>query len=195
MAIITLPSIAKFDDMQFVPQFRNQVNRSAWTGARKVMGLPGGECFKVSCAPRPSYTHSADRLWRAFIMALRGTENRFRVPCCNNQFPASATNPNVATAVAGASTATLTGIPTGGIKAGMYGTFALSNGDRQLVVFLADAAAGSQTVVFEPALRRNAIGAVEVKNPYAEVAMVKDNTGWSIADGKFMVAFEAEEAF
>jgi hypothetical protein len=195
MAVIALPSIAKFDDLELIPQFRNQVNRSAWTGSRKVMGLPGGECFRVSCAPRASYTHSADRLWRAFIMALRGTENRFNLPVCANQFSAASTNPSITgSPAAGATSANVSGGVAANLKAGMYATVTLTNGEVQLVVLTADVSAGVMS--FQPALRRAASNAaVEVKNPYIQVAMVKDNTGWRLSDGKFYVAFDAEEAF
>jgi len=198
MAVIPLPTIAKFDGLQWTPRFRNQVNKSGWSGNRKVMGLPGGESFAVSASPRPAFTMASERLWRAFIMRLRGAENHFYLPFACNQFVAGTTNPAVSVgtpAVAGNSFATLTGIPAGGLKAGMGLTFSLSDGTKQLVVVLLDAAAGTQVVTFEPSLRKVATGNVEALNPYAEVAMTKDNTGWSVNDGRFMVAFDAEEAW
>ena len=195
MALITLPAIAKFDDVQWTPRFRNQVNRSPWTGNRKVMGLPGGEHFSVSCSPREAATESAERLWRAFVVRLRGSENMFAMPFACDQFPEATDNPQVSSAVAGNGFATLTGIPAGGLKAGMGLTFGLSDLSRQLVIVTEDTGSGTQVVRFEPTLRKNATGEVEAKNPYATVALTKDNTGWSRSQGRFVVAFDAEEAF
>jgi len=195
MAVIPLPTIAKFDNMDWRPMFRNQVNKSAWSGNRKVMGLPGGESFAVSCGARPVTTMADERLWRAFLMKLRGAENHFNIVAACNQFTAATTNPSVSSAIAGNSFATLANIPTGGMKAGMFMTFSLTGGGKQLVCVTADTAAGTQVVSFEPSLRKNGTGSVEVKNPYCEVAMTRDDSGWNVQQGTFTISFEAEEAF
>lgn len=197
MAVKILPLIAHIDSVQHMPRFRNQVNRSAWSGTRKVMALPGGESFAFSVGCRPVYSESAARAWRAFILSLRGVENHFNLPLVfkGSQFPLATANPTVASAVAGNSFATLNGIPTGGLKAGMWLTFTLADATKQAVVVLGDTAAGNQTVAFEPSLRRNASGAVEAKVPFAEVAMVSDNTGWNDQNGELSVAFDCEEAW
>lgn len=196
MALIALPSFAKFPRIQWTPKFRNQVNRSAWSGKRKVMGMPGGELFGVSCEPRVAFTETEERAWRSFVTKLRGQENTFQLQAACSQFVAGAANPTVLSGgAAGASTATLSGIPTGGLKEGMFLTFNLTGGLKQLVVVSADTLAGSQLVTFQPALRKAATGTVEAKNPYAEVALLKDDSGWSRSEGGFTVGFEAEEAF
>lgn len=192
--IVPLPDIAKWPTLQWLPQFRNQVNRSVWGGNRKVMGLPGGEHFTVSAAPRAAYTMADERKWIAFLMKLRGTENHFYLPFATCQFPAGTANPAVSSAIAGNSFATLTGIPAGGLLAGMGLTFT-GGGYKQLVVVTADVAAGTHVVPFEPSLRYNAAGAVEAVNPYAEVALVRDGSGWDKREGAFTIAFDAEEAW
>lgn len=192
--IVTLPNIASWPDLNWTPRFRNQVNTSAWGGNRKVMGLPGGESFAVSAAPKAAYTMRDERAWIAFLMRLRGTENHFYLPFAKCQFAAGTVNPQVSSAVAGNSFATLTGIPAGGLKAGMGLTFT-GGGYKQLVVVTADTAAGTQAVAFEPSLRFTSAGAVEAVNPYAEVALVKDGSGWSRKAGAFVIAFDAEEAW
>lgn len=192
--IVPLPDIAKWPDLKWTPRFRNQVNTSAWGGNRKVMGLPGGESFAVSAAPKTAYTMRDERKWVAFLMKLRGTENHFYLPFATCQFPAGTVNPQVSSALAGNSFATLTGIPTGGLKEGMGLTFS-GGGYKQLVVVTADVAAGTHPVAFEPSLRFNGAGAVEAVNPYAEVALIKDGSGWDKRQGQFTIAFDAEEAW
>lgn len=192
--IVPLPDIAQWPTLKWLPRFRNQVNRSAWGGNRKVMGLPGGEHFAVSASPRPAYTMADERKWIAFVMSLRGTENHFYLPFATCQFPNGTANPTVSSAVAGNSFATLNGIPAGGLKAGMALTFT-GGGYKQLVVVTADAAAGTSVVAFEPSLRFDGAGSVEAINPYAEVALVKDESGWDKNEGQFAIAFDAEEAW
>ncbi len=194
MAVIPLPAFARFDDVEWIPRFKSQVNTSAWSGNRKVMGLPGGESFAVRASPRPAMTESAERLWRSFIVRLRGVENKFQMPFACNQFPGGTADPVVSSATAGNGFASLSGIPAGGMKAGMGMTFNLTGGTKQLVIVTLDTSAGAATVYFEPSLRKNAT-AVVANNPYAEVAMTKDNTGWSLAQGRFMVGFDAEEVW
>jgi hypothetical protein len=193
--IVPLPDIASWPRLQWTPQFRNQANKSAWSGNRKVMGLPGGESFAVSAAPKPAYTAADERKWIGFVMALRGTENHFYLPFAKCQFAVGTPNPAVQSAVAGNSFATLTGIPAGGLKLGMGLTFSLTTGYKQLVVVTADVAAGTQAVPFEPSLRSNAAGAVEAINPYAEVALTSDKSGWTVDQGGFTIGFDAEEAW
>jgi hypothetical protein len=157
------------------------------------MGLPGAELFAVSVAARPVYTEAEARAWRSVIMGLRGRENTIRIPCCNGLQIATA-NPTVGSAVQGDGFATLNGIGAGGLKDGMWATFGLVSGKSQLVVIRGDYAAGSRVIEFEPALRGDAT-TVEVRSPYAEIAMTSDNSGWDDDGGGFVVAFDGEEDF
>jgi hypothetical protein len=157
------------------------------------MALPGGEYFNVSATTRDAYTEAEARQWRAFIMNLHGRENSFLLPAIDNGPQTPDLNPAVQSAVQGNAFATLNGIGAAGLKAGMFATFTLTNGKRQLVVLGADAAAGTQVVPFQPALRGNAAGAVEVRFPVVQVSLLTDNSGWNDSDGAFSIAFDAEE--
>src|SRR3546814_9339926 len=56
-----------------------QGNRSAWTGRRQVVALPGAARWSASVALRPMLSDSDVLLWRAFLLKLRGQQNTFRL--------------------------------------------------------------------------------------------------------------------
>jgi hypothetical protein len=60
-----------------------QVNRSVWTGRRKVVGMPGTETWRGKATIDSVATEDEERAWRAFLFGLRGPVNWFRwaLPC------------------------------------------------------------------------------------------------------------------
>ena len=63
-----------------------QVNRSKWTGKRKVVGLPGIELWRAQISIDAQATEEAERPWRAFLWGLKGPSNWFRylLPCATH---------------------------------------------------------------------------------------------------------------
>ncbi|MES2289290.1 MAG: hypothetical protein V4530_06080 [Pseudomonadota bacterium] len=57
-----------------------QVNRSAFTSRRKVVGLPGAEIWTAKATVESLATELDEREWRAFMMKMRGVENVCDVP-------------------------------------------------------------------------------------------------------------------
>jgi len=175
----------------------SQLNRSAWTGTRKVVGLPGAEVWRGSASIDVITTEFEERQWRAFLFGLRGPINWFRwvLPC--NKHPGA--RPIVAPG------ATAYSLPMTGMEpntlilsAGQFMTIPLSSGNVRAVVLMADLfadVAGGATAVFEPAMTvappPNAI--VETLDPFIPMSLVDPEQGFSRSNGVSSASFEVEE--
>lgn len=80
MAIISLPAGARFRNADWRLTIPQQVNRSAWTGKRQLVGLPGGARWRVTAEVVPIIRERNIEPWRAFFAKLNGSENMFRMP-------------------------------------------------------------------------------------------------------------------
>ena len=152
-----------------------QVNRSAWTGTRKAIGLPGGGLWSGQIAVENIATESEERQWRAFLAKLKGVQNWFKVylPCQSHIGPA----PTVDTGATNGYTLPLTGmaVSTRILEAGQHLTVPLPSGHVRAVRLTADLitdATGEAVAEFGPALNEVPdLGAtVESANPYVRVA-------------------------
>lgn len=202
MAVIAMPSPANWTRRQWIPPAKNQVNRSGWTGKRTVVRMPGAALWRVSASLMPISTAMAAEPWEAWLAALEGSANHFYMPIGCNQ--TAAANPTVGTGgtAQGNDTAPVTGMPASAtyLRAGQKMTFYLPSGARQLVILTAPLVAngsGNGTATFRGAVREalTAGGAIEARNPFCEMAMTNDDSGWDEDEGVFGLSFDAEEAF
>jgi hypothetical protein len=200
MAEITVPDPDEL--LLSWPKLRTptQVNRSSWTGRRKVIGLPGTELWTGAFAIGDIATEEEEQPWRAFLFGLGGPANWFRWPLpCNEHAGAK---PTVDTGAGNAYSLPLTGMQVSTLiaKAGQYMTIPLPSGHKRAVCLMADLltdSSGDATAQFRPALNEVPVAGVtvETKYPYIPMSPVEDELGLSGAEGVSGAEFEVEEAF
>lgn len=176
-----------------------QINRSAWTGKRKVIGLPGAEVWTGAVEISDIATEIEERPWRAFLAALKGVQNWFRLylPCQSHIGPA----PVVGSSPGNGYTLPLTGMTANSriLEAGQHMTVPLPSGRFRAVRLTADLitdASGNATANFAPALSEtpNVGATVETANPFVPVSSSATRLGFSMDQGVAGTAFEVEEA-
>lgn len=176
-----------------------QVNRSAWTGRRKVVGLPGTETWRGKATIDMMATEDEERDWRAFLFGFGGQANWFRwpLPCATHLGP----KPTVAAGASNGYTLPLTGMlaSTRILKAGQFMTVPLPSGHSRAVCLTADLRAdgsGNATATFRPALNETpTLGAtVETTDPFIPMSPVESEQGFGMADGVSGASFDVEEA-
>lgn len=176
-----------------------QVNRSAWTGRRKVVALPGAELWYGKVTLGPFATENEERAWRVFLFALRGMENwfKFHLPCATHvgNMPTVGAGSNIGYTLplVGMTASTLI------LSAGQYLTVPLPSGRFRAVMLtsaLQTNASGNATANFVPALTEapTAAAAVETKNPYIPMSSKEARLGLSGTDGATGTSFDVEEA-
>jgi hypothetical protein len=79
MAIITMPASVRIQRIDWRLDRPAQVNRSAYTGARQVVGQPGQARWSASVALSPIIGETNVLAWRAFLAKLKGQINTFRL--------------------------------------------------------------------------------------------------------------------
>lgn len=176
-----------------------QVNRSAWTGRRKVIGLAGAQTWRGNVAIADIATEEAERPWRAFLFALEGPQNWFRWPLpCNNHI---GPKPLVNAASAAGNTLPLDGMQPNTLilPAGSFMTVPLPSGHARAVCLTADLrtnGSGQATANFKPELGEipadNAV--VETAYPYIPMAPIEPVMGLDTDQGISGTAFDVEEA-
>lgn len=164
-----------------------QVNRSVWTGGRKVVGLPGAERWTATAEITDLATENAERPWRAFLFAMRGVQNWFRLPLpCNNV----TVNPVVGTGAMNARSIPVSGMPAGIVflQPGAFLTIAMPSGAFRPVVLtqpLTSNASGVGIAYFEPALREVPVtgAAIYAVQPFMPAVRTESTVGlgWSNA--------------
>jgi hypothetical protein len=176
-----------------------QVNRSAWTGARKVVGLPGAALWRGGIEIKDIATELEERQWRSFLAKLKGVQNWFKVylPCQVHIGPA----PSVAAGATDGYTLPLTGMQPEAIilYAGQHMTVPLPSGHSRAVRLTADLltdASGNATAEFAPALNEiPTLGvAVETAKPFVPVTSATARLGLSYDNGVSAISFEIEES-
>lgn len=177
----------------------SQLNRSAWTGKRKIVGLPGIELWTGKATIDLLSTEEEERPWRAFLFALRGPTNWFKwlLPCATH----AGSLPTVASGASNGYTLPLTGLATSQtiLKAGQFMSVPLPSGYVRPVCLTADlvsSGGGTATATFEPALGETpTLGAtVETKDPYIRMSPVEAVQGFSMSEGVSGTSFDVEEA-
>lgn len=154
MAEIVVPDPSELIVRRLALEVPTQVNRSAWTGGRKAVGLPGAQTWRAAAEISDLATEESERPWRAFLFALRGPQNWFRLPLpCNSVI----VDPTV-----GSGTKTSRSIPVAEmpasatfLPAGSFLTITLPSGAYRPVCLTAALVAngsGVGTAYFEPEL-------------------------------------------
>lgn len=199
MTEITVPFPAELLLDQLDLSSPSQVNRSTWTGRRKVVGLSGAETWTGRVSLGLIATEEEERQWRAFLFALGGPANSFRwvLPCASHIGP----KPTVASGAGNGYTLPLEGMQPNAriLKAGQYMTVPLPSGHSRTVCLTADLRAdgsGAATAQFRPALNETpTLGVtVETTDPYIPMSPVGSVIGLATIDGISSTAFEVEEA-
>ncbi|MFN3474090.1 MAG: hypothetical protein ACK4ZW_08600 [Blastomonas sp.] len=181
------------------PNFPSQVNRSAWTGRRKVVGLPGAESWTASLTVPDIATEIEERKWRAFLIGLKGPQNWFRwyLPCNRHYGP----KPRVNAASADGYSLPLDGmaVSTRILSAGQFMTVPLPSGHSRLICLAQDLvtnSSGEATAAFGPALHEVPADNAEVEtgNPWIPLALTSPNVGISYSDSVAGLQLDVEEA-
>lgn len=199
MSEITVPDPANLLLESLTLLTPSQVNRSEWTGKRKVVGLPGAELWRGKATIDTMATEAEERPWRAFLLALRGPENWFRwpLPCHRHIGP----KPTVDTGATDGYSLPLKGIQPNAriLEAGQYMTVPLPSGYSRAVCLTAELRAdgsGQAIAYFEPALGEVPAEDAEVEtvDPYIAMALVSPEQGFTLSNGVSGSSFDVEEA-
>lgn len=174
-----------------------QANRSAWTGRRKSVGLPGAEFWSGAVTIDLQAAEEDERAWRAFVFALGGPANWFRLKIGCEQIAVS--NPTVGSGATDGYTMPMAGIGTGTfLKAGQWLTVPLPSGRYRAVCLIADlvGSGGTGTASFRPALGEvPTTGAtIEADNPFIPFAPATDSLSLDFSQGVGSASFDVEEA-
>ena len=174
-----------------------QANRGEFTGKRRVTLLTAAPRWHAKVTLPPILGEAQALPWRAFAVDCDGIANAFRLVACEGD---QITGVDVRVKGAGQQAHSLvtSGWGAAGTKLlrGQFFTVA-----EQLLMLMGDVvadAAGEATLTFKPYLRLSpANGApVEVRRPYAVMAMTDPKAGWKVGIGQnYGVGFECEEAF
>lgn len=176
-----------------------QVNRSAWVGTRKILGLPGPAAWQGTVAIDTITTEEAERPWRAFLFDLEGPVNHFRWPLpCNTHI---GPKPLVGAGATDGKTLPLTGMQpsTTILRAGQFMTVPLPSGHHRAVVLTAPLvtdASGNATATYKPALNEVPVegATVETAYPFIPMSPVEGTMGLATAEGVSGTSFDVEEA-
>lgn len=176
-----------------------QVNRSPWTGTRKVVGLPGVELWTGRATIDQLATEDEERPWRAFLFGLRGPVNWFRWPLpCNRHI---GPKPVVDAGATDGYTLPLTGMQPNAriLAAGAFMTVPLPSGHSRAVCLTAELradASGDATAQFEPALGEvpDAADTVETTDPFIPMSLTESRQGFALDQGVSGASFDVEEA-
>ncbi|MES2904634.1 MAG: hypothetical protein V4696_10655 [Pseudomonadota bacterium] len=194
---IPVPADLLLDSLKlFTPA---QVNRSAWTGRRKVIGLSGAELWRGQATIDLIATEEDERQWRAFLFGLRGPVNWFRwaLPCQRHIGP----RPAVAAGASNGYTLPLDGMQASAtiLRAGQFMTVPLPSGHSRTVCLTADLrtnGSGQATATYEPALNETPTenATVETADPFIPMSPTDPTQGLDSQDGVSGASFDVEEA-
>ena len=201
MAIIMPPAPLPLRGAKWRLPYPAQVNRSGWTGRRKVVGLPGAAMWTLTAEFSTRVGQDRAKPWRGFFAALHGPVNAFPVIACEGQ-QTIAGNPAVRSGSGNATTVPLQGLPANQtvLVAGDFMTVSLPSGHKRLVCLTAPLVTNGQgqgTATFAPELGEipAAGAAVEIQWPYGLMALTSDPPGWDVGVGQqYQFAITAEEA-
>lgn len=199
MAEITVPLPAELLLDRLDLNSPAQVNRSTWTGTRKVVGLAGVETWQGTASLSSIATELDERQWRAFLFALKGPQNWFRwVLPCNTHI---GSKPSVAAGASNGYTLPLDGMQPNAriLRAGQFMTVPLPSGHYRAVCLTADLradASGAATAQFQPALNETPAedATVETVDPFIPMAPVEPLVGIATQQGISGTSFDVEEA-
>lgn len=202
MAIITPPAPFRLRGAKWRLPPSAQVNKSAWTGNSKAVGLPGSQSWTVSGTLVLKIGQANAKPWRAFFVQISQPFNWFPVIAVEAR-QTTAANPTVRAGAGNANTVPLAGLPGSAtvLGAGDMMSVLLPSGRVRLVCLttpLTTDASGNAVANFMPELGEipNAGAAVEIQWPYTYARLTQNNpAGWDIDAGqKYTFQIDAEEA-
>lgn len=193
MSLITAPAFA-FKQIDWELDRPAQANRSAYTGARRVVTNPWHGIWRATIYPRTEQGEANFLYLRAFFAQLKGVTNWFLLPATETTTALSDTTVSSGGAQ-GATTLVMAASRT--VTAGMLATITLPSGNKQLV--LITVSSSGTTLTFEPPLRESAAvgAAVGLANPVCQVALSDSSFKWSVGNWRryTMDGIAVEEAF
>jgi hypothetical protein len=197
MADIALPS-QDFDKLTVELDQNVQVNRSAWTGHRRITGMPGVQKWYASATLPVLATEAEERPWRAFFARAKGPVNTFDIQVACNQRTGS--DPTFEAQLA-TNSIRLAGLPanTTQLIAGQYITVALTSGHFRLALLTSDLivnSSGKAVASFEPDLAGTPIpnALVFTINPITRTSLINTRQGWTRDGAETTIVIDAEEA-
>lgn len=201
MAIIVPPAPLPLRGAKWRVPFPAQVNRSGWTGRRKVVGLPGAAMWTLSAEFVTTIGEDRAKPWRGFFVSLNGPVNAFPVRASERQQTAAA-NPTVRAGAGNSNTVPLQGLPANQtvLLSGDLMTVYLPSGHRRLVCLTAPLVSngtGQGTATFGPELGETPVAGatVEIQRPFGLMALTSEPPGWDVQLGQtYSFAVTAEEA-
>jgi hypothetical protein len=127
MTIIAMPASVRVRSAQWSLDRPAQVNRSAYSGARRVVANPWHGKWSASVEVVPLVGEANVRAWRAFLASLKGQINTFQLPATEG--PQHSMGPSTASAGAsqGATAIVLAAAPTLGSELLTNGSFATTS--------------------------------------------------------------------
>ncbi|MFN3517949.1 MAG: hypothetical protein ACK4YT_00730 [Sphingomonas sp.] len=175
-----------------------QVNRGEFTGRRRVTILTAAPRFYAQVTLPPILGEDRVLDWRAFVVDLDGVANSFRLVAVERDQLRDSPLVSVDGAGQGGLQLATKGWGAAGqkLKRGQFVTV----GDQLLMLrapVVADAE-GRAVLSIKPYLRLSPVdgGLIEVRRPYAVMAMSDPRNGWSVGIGQnYAVSFSCEEAF
>jgi hypothetical protein len=196
--LINIPSDPVASDIEWTIDQPGQVNRGEFTGKRRVTILAAAPRWFAKVTLPPITGEGRVLEWRAFVVDCDGVANSFRVIACEKDQIAGSLDVRVKGANQGGHSLITSGWGAAGpkLKRGQFITL----GDQLLMLnaaVVADAD-GNATLSVKPYIRvvPAAKAPIEVKRPYAVMAMSDPKNGWKVGIGqKYGVSFDCEEAF
>jgi hypothetical protein len=191
------PAAMRIDSLRL--RTPTQRNRSLWTGASKAIGLPGAELWSGAVSIELLSTEAQERQWRAFLWALGGPQNWFRMPLPCAEHPGG----GIFVDEVGATGYTLdiasSAISQTLLDAGQFLTIPLPSGRFRTVclqALLATDAAGKATASFRPALTESPVAGATIisRTPFMPFSPADDDLAITWAEGIGQIAFDVEEA-
>jgi len=201
MAIKMPPAPLPLRNVKWRCPFPAQVNRSGWTGTRKVVGQPGAAIWTASGQFVTIMRATNANQWKGWFMSLQGSVHSFPLIAVEAR-QTSVANPVVGGGPSDAGFLPLTGLPasTEVLASGMMMTVPLPNGHKRLVCLtapLVSNGAGQATAFFGPELGQvPAVGAtVEIRDPFGLMSLTSEPPGWDVSEGQtYSFLVDAEEA-
>ncbi|WP_295560630.1 hypothetical protein [uncultured Sphingomonas sp.] len=201
MAIIMPPAPLPLRGVKWRLPHADQVNRSGWTGTRKVVGLPGAQLWTATGTFVTLVGADRAKPWKGFFVALDGQANRFPLIAVE-QRQTTVANPSVRPGAGNGGTLPLQGLPTSQTILGVGDamTVPLPSGHARKVVLIAPLVSNSQgqaIAYFGPELGEvpNPGAIVEIGLPYALVSLTSEAPGWDVDVGQtYTFPLAVEEA-
>jgi len=195
--LIPMPAAPIAANIEWTLDQPGQVNRSEFTGRRKVTILAAAPRWSAKVTMPPILGEAAALTWRAFAVDLDGVANSFRLVIVEGPQLPGITPHVVGGGQFGHSLAT-GGWGAAGPKL-KRGQFVTIN-DQPLMLtadIIADGA-GNATISFKAYIRVSPVDGlqIEANEPYALVSMTDSKAGWTVGIGqKYAFTFDVEESF